>query len=207
MNNLLLSYLQVEDIVDHCVEGRRKYYKIRWKGYGPDSDTWEEEKSIYATDLVVKYRESHPDDQPDQYKKKSDKRKKKKTVVLPPRKIKIDQMPDYEEPTSDADVEWEVERILDVYFCKDNTREFLIRWKDYSSNADTWEPEANLDCKEMINKFMAKLDRITTVTQKELRVAPAHTQRFTLMEPAGRRRLSKRNSSRQRYACILHNLN
>lgn len=203
---MFLFYLQVEDIVDHYVEGRRTFYKIRWKGYGAESDTWEEEKSIYATDLIVKYREAHPDDGTGESKRKNEKRKKKKNknkTETPPKKIKIDQMPGYKEPESGDEVEWEVEKILDVHFCRNNTREFLIRWKDYSAEADTWEPEANLDCKEMIEQFTGKLKRIKTVTPKELRIAPAHTQRFTLMEQGGRRRLSKRNSTRQRYISFL----
>lgn len=64
--------------------------------------------------------------------------------------------------------------------------------------SDSWEPERNLDCKDLIEKFMAKLDRVKNVTQKELRAVRPVTQRFTLMTCDGGRRLSKRNSGRQR---------
>lgn len=191
---------EVEAIVDHeIIEGRSKYYKIRWKGFGPEDDTWESEFRIHCPKLIAKYREEHPDDIdiPRQTKKK--KKRPKKNAPLPKeRKVKIDERSDYEEPNTDDETQFEVERILDVYHCRDGKREFLIRWKDYSAASDTWEPEANLDCKELIEAFIDKLNRRAEVTERELRVAPAHTQRFTLMEKAGDRRLSKRNSGRQR---------
>lgn len=188
--------MQVEDIIDHKIEGRRKLYLIRWKGYGADSDTWEEEKSIFATDLLAKYKTNHPDDVAVSRKKKPGRQKKPKEI--PPKKIKIDQMPGYNEEENDDTAEWEVERVIDVHFKKDNSREFLIRWKDYSSKSDTWEPESNLDCKELIDKFMEKVGKATVVSQKQLRVAPVHTQRFTLMEQSSGRRLSKRHGAKQR---------
>lgn len=197
LNMTFAFYRQVEKIIDHEVDGRHKLYLIRWKGYGSEDDTWENERNIHCPDLIAKYRETHPDDQPIP-PLKSKKRKKKKATPLVPKKIKIDQMSDYKEPDTDDDIHWEVGKILDVYFHRDKTREFLIRWKDYSANSDTWEPEEHLDCKDMIDKFMEKLDRRAIVTERELRVAPTHTQRFTLMENTGHRRLSKRFASRQR---------
>lgn len=65
-------------------------------------------------------------------------------------------------------------------------------------NSDSWEPEKNLDCKDLIDKFTDKLDRLKNVSQKELREVRPKTQRFTLMTQADARRLSKRNVGRQR---------
>ena len=55
--------------------------------------------------------------------------------------------------------EYEVEKLIDIYMKKNNERKFLVRWKGYSSKHDTWEPEKHLNCKELINAFLKKLDK------------------------------------------------
>lgn len=119
-------------------------------------------------------------------------------MIIPPlKRLKIDQELEYEDDWDEKEA-FEVEKILDVQFHRDKKREFLIRWKGYSSNLDSWEPEENLNCHDLIDKFMNKLENIKNVTLKELRPVRAQTQRFTLMTQAEQRRLSKRNFGRQR---------
>jgi len=86
--------------------------------------------------------------------------------------------------------DYEVEKILEVHTRKDGSREFLIRWKGYRPSDDTWEPEAHLDCQELIEKFMGKVDKAKGVTRKELR-QPKETKRFV---PLNTRRVNQRNS-------------
>lgn len=112
--------------------------------------------------------------------------------------MKIDEQPDYDSEDNDENEDWEVEKIIDVRYHRDKSREFLIRWKNYSSNSDTWEPEAHLSCSELIEKFMDKLKRVAVSEPKELRLVRPVTQRFTLMTQSADRRLSKRNNNRQR---------
>lgn len=118
-------------------------------------------------------------------------------MIPKPRPLKIDEQLDYDDEW-DENEDYEVERILDVHIQRNNKREFLIRWKGYSSKSDSWEPEENLDCKELIEKFMEKVEEVKNVTQKDLRPVRSQTQRFTLMTQASERRLSKRNVGRQR---------
>lgn len=118
-------------------------------------------------------------------------------MVPKPRQLKIDEQLDYDSDW-DENEDYEVDRILDVCIHRDNKREFLIRWKGYSSNSDSWEPEENLDCKDLIEKFMGKVEQMKNATQKDLRPVRSQTQRFTLMTQAAARRLSKRNLSKQR---------
>jgi hypothetical protein len=58
------------------------------------------------------------------------------------------------ETTQDEDVtaEYEVEKILDKRVKKGKT-EYLIRWKDYGSEDDTWEPTENLHCPDKVQEF------------------------------------------------------
>lgn len=56
---------------------------------------------------------------------------------------------DIDKSTEDA---YEVEEILDVRYVN-GEREYRIRWKEYSPNSDTWEPEANLSCEELLTNF------------------------------------------------------
>jgi len=48
--------------------------------------------------------------------------------------------------------EYEVERIL-AKRNKQGKTEYLIQWKDYGSEDNTWEPTENLHCPDMIREF------------------------------------------------------
>lgn len=54
----------------------------------------------------------------------------------------------------------QVERILEVHHKKNGAREFLIHWKGWASQFDSWEPESNLNCPELIKKFMDKVNKL-----------------------------------------------
>lgn len=124
-------------------------------------------------------------------------KRKKKNLTPHPRQLKIDEQLDYDSEW-DENEDYEVEKVLDVHIQRNNKREFLIRWKGYSSKSDSWEPEENLDCKDLIDRFMEKVDQLKNVSLKELRPVRAQTQRFTLMTQDSARRLSKRNRNQQR---------
>ena len=83
-----------------------------------------------------------------------------------------------------------------MYF--NSNREFLVHWKRWSSDYDTWEPEKNLSCPDLIEKFMKKVEEAKNSNSKELRTNRKHTQRFTLNTHDSGRRLSRRNNKRQR---------
>lgn len=54
---------------------------------------------------------------------------------------------------ADPDTDWEVDEILDMRYRKNGNREFLIRWKDYDSEWDSWVPERNLSCDDQLSRF------------------------------------------------------
>ncbi|XP_008558947.1 chromo domain-containing protein cec-1 isoform X1 [Microplitis demolitor] len=103
-----------------------------------------------------------------------------------------------EDGDEDEEKEFEVEKILDVHFKKNKSREFLIRWKGFSASDDTWEPEANLNCPDLITKFMDKVEKARSTELRELRTNPSHTKRYTLTMHNKERRLSRRNLGKER---------
>ncbi|VDO21913.1 unnamed protein product, partial [Brugia timori] len=53
--------------------------------------------------------------------------------------------------------EFVVEAILgERYNKRKRMKEYLLKWKGYSDAENTWEPETNLDCDELIAEFHAQ---------------------------------------------------
>jgi hypothetical protein len=98
----------------------------------------------------------------------------------------------------ESEDEYEVEKIVEVREKKDGSREFLVHWKRWSSEHDTWEPEANLSCPDLIERFMKRVDDAKNSNFKELRIARKHTDRYTVNTHDSGRRLSKRGTQKQR---------
>lgn len=46
---------EVECIVDDKKIGKVQHYRIRWKGYGPESDTWERESNLQCAAILNDY--------------------------------------------------------------------------------------------------------------------------------------------------------
>ena len=46
-------------------------------------------------------------------------------------------------PEHDSDDDWEVEAVVE-YRCVYGTEQWLVKWKGYGEERNTWEPEANL---------------------------------------------------------------
>lgn len=181
-----------------------RHYLIRWKGYEPESDSWEPESTLQCADLIKKFKASREDQNGKENSSDSPKKTKKddKKSIKKNKKIKKSKTETEDEGEEwDSNDEFEVERIIDVYFKRKGDREFLVSWKGYPSSQDSWEPEENLTCSDLIAKFMNKVDAAKKIEQKELRLNRTPTERFTLNTSDGGRRLSRRLSGKQRY-CV-----
>ncbi|CAG9561238.1 unnamed protein product [Danaus chrysippus] len=185
---------EVEKIMDSKKIRGKLHYLIRWKGYSADSDTWEPSDTLSCPDLISKYNDGKENSKSSPTKKASKRKGAKKESKSPPKKTKTS----WDSENADEEAEYEVERILEVHHKKNGSREFLIHWKGWSSKFDSWEPEANLNCPELIKRFMEKVESAKTTESRNLRVAPETTNRFTLQDPTSGRRLSKRRGQRQR---------
>jgi len=49
---------EVEEITDKRIVNGTVQYKIRWRGYSPDQDTWEPEKNLNCPERVRRYENS-----------------------------------------------------------------------------------------------------------------------------------------------------
>lgn len=189
------SIFQVEAVVDEKMVKGVKYYLIRWKGYSEDSDTWEPENTLSCPDLVKKFNSNRKNDSSPKSKKIKEVKSKTKKKSIKERTSKEVKESDEE---WDEDEEFEVERIVEVHHKRDGNREFLVSWKGYPPSQNSWVLEADMTCSDLIAKFMTKVEQAKQSGLKDLRVKPAHTDRFTLSTSEPGRRLSKRNSGKQR---------
>ncbi|CAD1468127.1 unnamed protein product, partial [Heterotrigona itama] len=206
---------EVQKIVgQRTIKGRRQFL-VRWKGYDENSDTWEQEKDLNCLELIEEYLAENAENEEDNSSNskqldsstkssknkvtKVDKKSKKpkNNVKKQTENGKQITLSDEEKSGKDDQKEFEVEKIIEVHFKKNKTKEFLIRWKGFTSADDTWEPEENLNCPELIAKFMQKVEKAKTTEARELRANRPHTKRYTLTTHEHGRRLSRRNMDKQ----------
>lgn len=182
----------MEQILDEKMVRGNRQYLIRWKGYNADSDTWEPESTLNCPEKMAEF-QANKGQSPNKRSGKHKESKKKKK-----RESNANNEGDEGHSEEDENKIYEVDKILEVYHKRNGQREFLVHWKGYTKADNTWEPEENMNCPELIERFMAKVEHAKDVDTRELRVKREPTERFTLSMASKGRRLSKRKQGKQR---------
>eukprot|EP00029_Vermamoeba_vermiformis_P006128 TRINITY_DN2319_c0_g1_i3.p1 TRINITY_DN2319_c0_g1~~TRINITY_DN2319_c0_g1_i3.p1 ORF type:complete len:1107 (+),score=230.55 TRINITY_DN2319_c0_g1_i3:172-3492(+) len=70
----------------------------------------------------------------------------------------------------DQDSEWEVEKILGKRFGDNGRVQYLVKWKDYPSEQNSWEGKENLlGCRDMIKDYEKALEDAQNDNRKKIR--------------------------------------
>lgn len=73
-------------------------------------------------------------------------------------KMSKTQKPGEDIEDEEPEEEYTVESVKDMRI-RNGKKEFLLKWRNYPDSENTWEPEANLDCPDLIGEFEDKLKK------------------------------------------------
>ncbi|XP_017155476.1 chromodomain-helicase-DNA-binding protein 1 isoform X1 [Drosophila miranda] len=183
---------EVDAIIGHKKVRGASYFLIRWKGYNADSDTWEPEIDLNCDDLIAEFRKKqaistqfgplHAKGNSDSKIGKPKKTSSNNTGVagksVGKKEASSKQSSSKKSTIDDPEKEWVVERVVDFIQDADTGGLYRIRWKGFGPKDDTWEPEKNLSCGGLIEKYKRSLVSQRNVETKELRESPKKTKRL-----------------------------
>merc|ERR1712150_225631 len=69
---------------------------------------------------------------------------------------------------TEVEEEYEVQKIVDKRTKKGGKIEYLIKWKDWGNDANTWEPKENLQCHDLMEYLNVKDEVILTRLERNM---------------------------------------
>ncbi|MFH4981698.1 hypothetical protein AB6A40_008407 [Gnathostoma spinigerum] len=79
-------------------------------------------------------------------------------------------LPTAESGNGEEGEEYSVEKILgERYNAQKRCKEYLIKWEGYGDEENTWEPECNLDCPEILEEFRQSLRSTSRSSQSSVK--------------------------------------
>ena len=123
--------------------------------YSHEDNTWEPFSNLDCDDLIQEF-----------HTQGLANRKRKIPQKIADTEIEFD---DYEEDVideddDDDDAEYVVEKVIQRRRGINGGFEYLLKWKGYADIHNSWEPQSNLACQDLLHEFEAKRAKVRGVT-------------------------------------------
>lgn len=165
---------ELEKIVGKRTRLGKIEYEVKWKDYPSSQNTWEPAENLECVEMIQQYenelsgglgggagdasvsgvhvKQEQPDIDDLQEQAGSSQ------MELHQEEQEEDGNEEEDEEEEEKEKEWEVEQICGRKWHR-GTISYLVKWKDYSWEENTWEPLTNLDCPELIMQYESKLTK------------------------------------------------
>lgn len=181
-NEAVSDEYEVEKVIDHRVRGRFTEYKVQWKGWGIEHDSWLPETDLQCDTLIKKYHneiENLPEEQ--DYEVESIQNMRETNGMTEYKVRWVGWAPKYDSWLTEEELncpellkkflktlealekqeDWQVEKILDEREKKKGKKEYLVQWLGWGPKYNTWEPQENLEgCNDLLDKFKKGKDKV-----------------------------------------------
>merc|ERR1712156_1086653 len=139
---------EVEAIIDKKTLRRGKIqYLIKWKGWDTEDNTWESEQNLDCKRMIAAFNRKNNDKSG--CKKTDNNRSNIKNNIKNSSNAKNKGS---KKKLNEQD-EYEVESIVDKKILKNGKIKYLVKWKGWDEEDNTWEIESNINSRKLIDEY------------------------------------------------------
>uniref|UniRef100_A0A1I7TN93 Chromo domain-containing protein n=1 Tax=Caenorhabditis tropicalis TaxID=1561998 RepID=A0A1I7TN93_9PELO len=195
------DFYDVEKIVGS--RRNRTEYLVKWKGYGDNDNTWVKKSHLNCRELVNKFEEEEAAriireieesnngvqeqevvEIAEEVVEDSEQEEPQEEVVVNERRGRAVQEVPVVQPAqavnqaqdNDDEEHYEVEKIVSS---RKNGTEFLVKWKGYGPEANTWSKKSDLNCPLLIKKFEKEQAKAKTA-KKSVKVSKPEEKEYAV---------------------------